>query len=192
MKKALIVVDLQKDFCQGGALEVSEGDQVVAPINQLIDYFLDNNLPIFLTRDWHPSNHLSFKEFGGIWPPHCIAGTEGANFHDQLKIPQEAIVVSTATEADKEAYSGFEGTHLIKILKAEKVTELVVVGLATDYCVKETVLDGLKGDFNVTVVNEGIRAVNVKPRDGQDAVREMKRKGAKFVSLAQVVQSRDL
>lgn len=192
MKKALIVVDLQKDFCQGGALEVSEGDQVVAPINQLIDYFLENNLPIFLTRDWHPSNHLSFKEFGGIWPPHCIAGTEGANFHDQLKIPQEAIVVSTATEPDKEAYSGFEGTHLIKILKAEKVTELVVVGLATDYCVKETVLDGLKGDFNVTVVNEGIRAVNVKPRDGQDAVREMKRKGAKFVSLAQVVQSRDL
>lgn len=187
MKKALIVVDLQKDFCQGGALEVSEGEQVVAPTNKLIDYFLDNNWPIFFTRDWHPINHLSFKEFGGSWPPHCIAGTEGASFHDQLKIPKEAVIVSTATEPDKEAYSGFEGTHLNQILKAEKLTQLVVVGLATDYCVKATVLDGLKAGFDVTVVKEGIRAVNVKPRDGQDAVREMKRKGAKFVSLAEAI-----
>jgi len=187
MKKALIVVDLQNDFCPGGALPVAGGDQVVPVANKLIHFFESNNWPIYFTRDWHPANHSSFQENGGIWPVHCVAETDGAAFHAALNIPTQATIISTATQAEYEAYSGFERTNLAKLLKQQKVSELVVVGLATDYCVKHTVLDGLKAGFKVSVVQEGVRAVNVKPGDGDQALEEMEKNGAKVVNLGEVI-----
>ncbi len=181
--KALILVDIQKDFCPGGALAVTEGDAVVTPANSLMGKFETAGLPVFLTRDWHPVNHSSFKENGGIWPTHCVAETEGAAFHDDLKITEHAVIISKATEADTDAYSGFQGTGLAERLRSLKITDTIILGLATDYCVRNTVLDALKEGFSVTVINEGIRAVDVEAGDGEKAIAEMKKAGAKFVSI---------
>lgn len=178
--KALILVDIQKDFCPGGALAVTGGDEVIEPANRLMEEFEKNGLPIFLTRDWHPANHSSFKENGGIWPPHCIADTDGAAFHDSLKVSRHAIIISKATAVENDAYSGFQDTNLEERLRSLKVTEVIILGLATDYCVKNTVLDALSKGFSVSVVNEGIRAVDVESGDGDRAVDEMKTAGAFF------------
>lgn len=175
--KALIVVDVQNDFCPGGALAVTDGDKVVDPINELSKQFEADGLPIIFTRDWHPANHLSFKENGGIWPPHCIAGTPGAAFHPNLYFPSVAFLVSKATEPDMEAYSGFQGTGLASWLRQIDVDELVVAGLATDYCVKNTVIDAIKLGFKVTLALNAIKAVNVNPTDGETAINEMKSLG---------------
>lgn len=184
MKSALVLVDIQKDFCPGGALAVSDGDRVIGPANRLIEHFQTNDWAIFLTRDWHTADHCSFKENGGIWPPHCIAETEGAAFHSDLCIPPDAAIMSKAVTRDNDAYSGFEGTDLKDRLAQQGVTDLVIVGLATDYCVKNTVLDALKNGFAVTIIKEGIQAVNINEDDGAEAVDEMKLAGAGFVSLA--------
>jgi len=179
--KALILVDIQKDFCPGGTLAVTEGDQVVKPANRLMEDFEKNGLPVFLTRDWHPANHSSFKENGGFWPSHCIADTDGAAFHNGLKISKHAVIISKATDIDSDAYSGFQGTDLKERLRSLKITELIILGLATDYCVKNTVMDALSNGFSVSVVNEGIRAVDVKIGDGDRAIEEMKAAGAFFL-----------
>ncbi len=179
--KALIVVDVQNDFCPGGALAVTDGDKVVDPINELSKQFEADGLPIIFTRDWHPANHLSFKENGGIWPPHCIAGTPGAAFHPNLYFPSVAFLVSKATEPDMEAYSGFQGTGLASWLRQIDVDELVVAGLATDYCVKNTVIDAIKLGFKVTLALNAIKAVNVNPTDGETAINEMKSLGVQIV-----------
>lgn len=178
--KALIVVDVQNDFCPGGALAVTDGDKVVDPINELSKQFEADGLPIIFTRDWHPANHLSFKENGGIWPPHCIAGTPGAAFHPNLYFPSVAFLVSKATEPDMEAYSGFQGTGLASWLRQIDVDELVVAGLATDYCVKNTVIDAIKLGFKVTLALNAIKAVNVNPTDGETAINEMKSLGVQI------------
>ncbi|MEJ5315467.1 MAG: nicotinamidase [Tenuifilum sp.] len=178
--KALIVVDVQNDFCPGGALAVTDGDKVVDPINELSKQFEADGLPIIFTRDWHPANHLSFKENGGIWPPHCIAGTPGAAFHPNLYFPSVAFLVSKATEPDMEAYSGFQGTGLASWLRQIDVDELVVAGLATDYCVKNTVIDAIKLGFKVTLALNAIKAVNVNPIDGETAINEMKSLGVQI------------
>ncbi|QKG80099.1 bifunctional nicotinamidase/pyrazinamidase [Tenuifilum thalassicum] len=179
--KALIVVDVQNDFCPGGALAVPEGDKIIDPINKLIKQFEADELPIVFTRDWHPKNHISFKSNGGIWPEHCVAGTVGAEFHKDIYFPSVAILVSKATEYDKEAYSGFQGTGLASWLRQIDVDEVIVGGLATDYCVKNTVLDALKLGFKVSIVSEAIRAVNLNKNDGELAINEMKQKGVKFI-----------
>lgn len=179
--KALIVVDVQNDFCPGGALAVTDGDKVVDPINELSKQFESDGLPIIFTRDWHPANHLSFKENGGIWPPHCIAGTPGAAFHPNLYFPSVAFLVSKATDPDVEAYSGFQGTGLASWLRQIDVDELVVTGLATDYCVKNTVIDAVKLGFKVTVALNAIKAVNVNPTDGEAAINEMRSLGVQIV-----------
>ena len=179
--KTLIVVDVQNDFCPGGALPVTDGDKVVEPINGLIKQFEADGLPVVFTRDWHPSNHSSFKENGGIWPPHCVAGTQGAAFHPDLYFPSVAFLVSKATEPHLEAYSGFQGTGLASWLRQYDVDELLVTGLATDYCVKNTVIDALKLGFKVTVVQEAIKAVNVNPDDGEKAINQMLSLGAQIL-----------
>jgi len=179
--KALIVVDVQNDFCPGGALAVTDGDKVVNSINELTKQFEADGLPVIFTRDWHPANHSSFKDNGGIWPPHCVAGTQGAAFHPDLYFPSVAFLVSKATEPDMEAYSGFQGTGLASWLRQIDVDELVVTGLATDYCVKNTVIDAIKLGFKVTLVINAIRAVNVNPTDGETAINEMKSIGANIV-----------
>lgn len=186
-KTALILVDIQNDFCPEGALAVTDGDAVVAPANQLIDYFTKKQWPIILTRDWHPVDHISFKENGGIWPAHCVAETPGAAFHADLNIPKNAIYINKATETKTEAYSGFSGTELETILKKQGVSRLVIAGLATDYCVKQTVLDAKKLGIETIVVKEAIRAVNVKPEDGVTAIAEMEKAGAKMKTVAEIL-----
>lgn len=181
---ALIIVDLQNDFLPGGNLAVANGDAVIAPLNQYIDMFAKDRLPVIATRDWHPPDHCSFVAQGGIWPPHCIAGTRGAQFAGSIALPERAIIVSKADRQDKDAYSGFEGTDLANRLRELEVKRLFVGGLATDYCVLNTVLDGLDNGFEVLLLQDAIRAVNVQPADGQKAVESMKEKGAIPVELA--------
>ncbi|MFQ6674900.1 MAG: bifunctional nicotinamidase/pyrazinamidase [Fidelibacterota bacterium] len=176
-KTALVIVDLQNDFCPGGSLAVPDGDRVVPVANRLIRRFQDAGLPVFATRDWHPADHCSFKDQGGPWPPHCVQNTEGARFHPSLNLPESATIISKATTSEKDAYSGFDGTDLASRLRKTGTENIVVCGLATDYCVKATVLDGLAEGLNVTVVEDGIRGVNVHPGDSRKAIDEMKKAG---------------
>ena len=182
---ALVVVDVQKDFCPGGALAVSEGDKVVPVLNKYIEKFREAAAPIIFTRDWHPPDHSSFKSQGGPWPPHCIQGSEGAKFHPDLFVPSEAEVVSKADKKD-EAYSFFQGTKLAEELRRRGIKRLLVGGLATDYCVKETVLDGLKYGFEVYHLDDASKGVDVKSGDSERALQDMVAEGAKRIMLKDV------
>ncbi|MGX9219207.1 isochorismatase family protein [Massilia varians] len=181
---ALLIVDLQNDFLPGGALAVPRGDLVIAPINTLIDLYHERGLLIYASRDWHPEDHCSFTAQGGPWPPHCVAATEGALFSEALQLPEEAIVISKALTAAEDAYSAFNGTGLARSMLADGITRLAVCGLATDYCVLNTVLDGIEAGFEVLLVLEATRAVEVKPGDGDRAIARMLAKGAVPVRLS--------
>ena len=184
-KDGLIVVDLQVDFCPGGALAVAEGDAVVPTVNRLLE------LPGWMkvaTRDWHPADHVSFQAQGGIWPVHCVAETPGAAFHPQMRAENVEMVVSKATTRDAEAYSGFDGTSLADDLRAKGIGRLFVCGLATDYCVKATALDARREGFEVVVVEDAVRAVNVEPEDGENAIEEMRAAGCVF-ALSEDIRS---
>ncbi|OYT45802.1 bifunctional nicotinamidase/pyrazinamidase [Candidatus Bathyarchaeota archaeon] len=181
---ALIVVDVQRDFCPGGALPVPRGDEVIPVLNEYLERFRRAGAAIYATRDWHPPNHKSFREYGGEWPPHCIQGTEGAEFHPNLKLPSDTLIISKATEPDKEAYSGFEGTNLKESLESRGVKRVFVGGLATDYCVKSTVLDALKYGFEVFLLVDAVRGVDLQPGDSERAIEEMVRRGAKKITLS--------
>ena len=170
----LIVVDVQRDFCPGGALAVPRGDEVVPIINRLLA--LTDWLTV-ATRDWHPADHCSFQAQGGIWPPHCVAGTEGAAFHPALDQARIRHVVSKATTGDTEAYSGFQGTDLAARLASQGIRRAFVCGLATDYCVKATALDARRAGLEVVVVEDAVRGVEVRPGDCAKAVEEMKASG---------------
>ena len=180
-KKALVIVDLQNDFCPGGSLAVPGGDKIVPVVNRLIDSFTRAGLPIFATRDWHPKDHCSFKDQGGPWPPHCVQDTTGGEFHPQLRLPQDVSIISKATSREKDAYSGFDGTDLSSRLRGENVNIIIVCGLATDYCVKATVLDGRMEGHGVSVMEDAIRGVNLKPDDSEKAVDEMQISGATVI-----------
>lgn len=188
MREALLVVDVQRDFCPGGALAVDRGDEVVPGLNDVIGAFARLGLPVFFTRDWHPPDHVSFRSRGGRWPPHCIAGSEGAQFHPRLTVPRGAVIVSKGTSPEKEAYSGFQGTDLEARLKKEGADEVLLGGLTTDYCVKESALDALKAGFHVTLLEDCVRAVDARPGDGERALAEMKGAGAKSTTAAEVVR----
>lgn len=175
-KDALVVVDLQSDFCPGGALAVPDGDKIVPVINRLIPKFEK----VFTTQDWHPVDHISFKAQGGTWPPHCVVGTSGADFHPDLKV-EGAIRIHKGEESDREAYSGFQGTDLEDRLKDEGVKRIFICGLATDYCVKATVLDGIKSGFEVAVVADAVKGVEVKPGDSAAAIESMEDAGATII-----------
>jgi len=178
-KDALIIVDVQRDFCTKGALPVPEGEKIVPVLNRYIKKFHEAGALIIATRDWHPSNHISFKNYGGRWPPHCIQETPGAEFHPNLKLPRETRVISKATSAEKEAYSGFDGTELERELRNAGIQRLFIGGLATDYCVKSTVLDALKLGFETVLLFDAIKGVDVNPGDSEKAIREMLERGAK-------------
>lgn len=177
---ALIVVDVQNDFCPGGALPVPQGDQVVPAINRTLD--LAGWLTI-ATRDWHPQDHCSFKPQGGIWPVHCVAGTRGAAFHPGLDAIKLRQLISKATTKSAEAYSGFQGTELGALLKGQGVRRVFVCGLATDYCVKATALDARKAGFEVVVLEDAIRGVEVQPGDCARAMHEMAAAGIGFAKI---------
>lgn len=183
---ALIVVDVQRDFLPGGALGVPAGDEVVAPLNRVIEAFAAADLPVFFSRDWHPANHCSFRAQGGPWPPHCVAGTDGANFAPELRVPPKSVVVSKATAPEQDAYSAFQGTTLAAQLGAAGVKRVVVGGLATDYCVKATVLDARRHGFEVEVLDDAIRAVEVASGDGARALAEMREQGARIAPTSAV------
>ncbi len=177
---ALIVVHVQNDFLPGGALAVPGGDEVIEPINSYIQQFTRRQLPVFATRDWHPQQHCSFREHGGPWPAHCVAGTHGAKFSPRLQLPQDVHVISQATQAESEAYSGFQGTDLARQLRDLGCTRLFVGGLATEYCVRATVLDARLAGLEVVVLAEAIRALDAQPGDGERALAEMKASGAQI------------
>ena len=180
---ALIIVDLQNDFLAGGSLAVPHGEEVIPVLNQYRGAFQAKSLPIFATRDWHPPNHCSFKAQGGPWPPHCIAETEGAQFARELILPSSAVIISTATDPDKEAYSGFNGTDLDERLRSVHIRRLFIGGLATDYCVLNTVKDAIERSYKVCLLQDAVRAVNVNPDDGKKAEEEMFRLGAVPITL---------
>lgn len=183
-KQALIVVDVQNDFCPGGALAVEKGDEVVEPLNQLIDEFLKRGAPVYKSRDWHPVTTKHFAKDGGTWPVHCVQNTHGAEFHPALRDDPRIVVISKGL-GDTDCYSAFDETDLAAQLQQQGIEEVLVGGLATDYCVKNTVLDALKHGYKVKAVKNAMRAVNLQPDDGERALEEMRSAGADIVDHAQ-------
>jgi nicotinamidase/pyrazinamidase len=179
-KRALIVVDVQNDFCPGGSLAVAHGDEVVAPLNQLIEDFLERGEPVFKSRDWHPEKTRHFAAFGGTWPVHCVQNTKGAEFHPELIDDMHIRVISKGL-GDEDSYSAFDGTDLALQLHRLGVEEVWIGGLATDYCVKNTVLDALKEGFRVKALKNAMRAVELESGDAERALAEMKEAGAEVV-----------
>lgn len=185
-RDALLLVDVQRDFLPGGALAVPEGTRVVAPLNRCADLFARRGSPIFASRDWHPPTHCSFKQQGGPWPPHCVADTPGARFADDLRLPVSTRIVSKATTPERDSYSAFGGTDLEQQLRVLGATRLFVGGLATDYCVLQSVLDARAAGFEVVVLRDAIAAVDVQPGDGERAIANMKEAGATFADAAEL------
>jgi nicotinamidase/pyrazinamidase len=183
---ALIIVDIQKCFFPGGALPVRDGDQVVPVLNKYIKKFQKAEAKIYATRDWHPSNHESFKDYGGKWPPHCIQGNEEAKFHPDLKLPVDTAVISAGDKPDVEGYSGFDHTELENKLKKAHVDRIFVGGLATDYCVKSTVLDALEKGFETILLTDAIKGINEKPDDAKNAINQMLSKGVKVATISDI------
>lgn len=179
----LLVTDIQNDFLPGGSLAVSGGDAVVPVINRYIGRFVARGLPVYATRDWHPEGHCSFHARGGPWPMHCVAGTHGAAFAATLTLPPDTTLISKATMQDQEAYSSFQGTDLNERLHAAGIRRLFIGGLATDYCVLNTVRDARRLGYEVFVLSDAVRAVDVQPGDGEHAEEEMARLGARFITL---------
>ncbi len=177
MAAALIIVDYQHDFAHpDGALSVPAGEEVAEHINALAasgDYEL-----VVATRDWHPPDHGSFTDQGGIWPMHCVQGTDGAELHPALDTEPLHAIVDKGQDPGTEGYSAFDATSLAETLRARGVDTVTVVGLATDYCVKNTALDALREGFAVTVDSAGVRGVDVQPGDSQRALDELAAAGA--------------
>ena len=180
---ALLIVDVQNDFCPGGSLAVAGGHQVVPVLNRYASAFAAAERLVIADRDWHPGRTTHFVQFGGDWPPHCVQGTHGAEYHPGLVLPPETVHVVKGLGAEEDAYSVFQGhdttgRSLATVLTEHGIRKLYVGGLATDYCVRHTVLDALKAGLEVVVLEDAIRAVNVQPGDGDRALAEMRAAGA--------------
>jgi nicotinamidase/pyrazinamidase len=191
---ALFVVDVQNDFCPGGSLAVPDGDRVVAVLNGYAARFAAAHRMVFASRDWHPEHTRHFQEHGGLWPPHCIQGSHGAEFHPDLRLPQGTVVVSTGQTFDEDGYSAFpstleDGRSLAEALRAAGVRRLYIGGLATDWCVKATVLDAIAAGFEATLLLDASRGVNLQPHDAEQAIEEMVRAGAATATLTQIPEA---
>ena len=173
----LIVVDVQNDFCPGGALPVPDGDAVIEPINRLAERYPF----VVATRDWHPPDHLSFQAQGGPWPVHCVRDTGGAQLHPKLHSSQIDAIVDAGREPEDEGYSGFERTDLERLLREQGVDTVHVAGLALDYCVKETALDARRAGFDVVLHRGATRAINVDEGDDERALEELRAAGVQVV-----------
>ena len=180
---ALLIVDVQNDFLPGGSLAVLRGDEVVPVLNRYLRAFETQGRPVYATRDWHPKQHCSFRSQGGPWPPHCVAGTRGAGFAAGLRLLLSTVVISKATTPEQDAYSGFQDTNLHQRLHDSGIHRLFIGGLATDYCVLNTVRDALSLGYEVFLLADAIRAVDVHPGDGLRAEEEMIGLGAQRISL---------
>jgi nicotinamidase/pyrazinamidase len=181
---ALLVTDMQIDFLPGGALPVEGADELIPAINDYIARFEDTPAHVIASRDWHPANHISFKAQGGPWPPHCVQNTEGAKFSPQLKFPNHTVVISKATDPKHEAYSAFDTTNLDNELRQLGVKRLFVAGVATDYCVVNTVLDACKLGFEVVVLMDAVLGIDVKAGDVDKAIETMVESGATQATVA--------
>jgi nicotinamidase/pyrazinamidase len=187
-RDALVIVDVQNDFCPGGALGVPEGHRVVPVLNRYAEQFAARRAAVFVSRDWHPEETIHFRSGGGLWPPHCVQGTTGAAFHPDLVLPVEVTLVSKGMDPKSDAYSCFhaeteDGSPFAAALGQRGVSRLFIGGLATDYCVKSTVVDGVRAGFEVIVLEDAIAAVDLTPGDGERALVEMRTAGAWLVRL---------
>jgi len=190
-KTALLVVDVQNDFCPGGSLAVPEGDEVIAPLNKMIKYGKENGWLIIASRDWHPKVTNHFQPYGGMWPVHCVQNSEGAKFHPDLRI-NNAVIISKGTNPDENGYSAFDGKTengltLARLLKLNKISEIYVGGLATDYCVRASVLDATELMYCVVFLRDACRAVNLKPDDEEKAIRAMQNVGVVITDTGDVI-----
>jgi nicotinamidase/pyrazinamidase len=180
---ALLIIDVQNDFCPGGSLAVEGGDDVVPVLNRYAEAFASAGLLVIADRDYHPGRTTHFVQFGGAWPPHCVQGTPGAEYHPDLTFPAGTVHIIKGMGAEEDAYSVFQGKATTgqpfdALLAAREITKLYVGGLATDYCVLQTVLDARKAGLDVVVLEDAIRAVNVQPGDGERALAQMREAGA--------------
>jgi nicotinamidase/pyrazinamidase len=180
---ALLIVDVQNDFCPGGSLAVAGGDEVVPILNRYAEEFAAAGRPVLADRDWHPSRTTHFVQFGGAWPPHCVQGTPGSEYHPGLRLPPKTVHVVKGMGAEEDAYSCFEardlsGRSLPDLLAERGIRKLYIGGLATDYCVKHTTLDARKAGLEVVVLTDAVRGVNVQPGDADRALEEMRAAGA--------------
>ncbi len=187
-RDALLIVDVQNDFCPGGALAVPDGDEVIPVINEYIRQFADLGAPVFASRDWHPRESKHFMAWGGPWPPHCIQNTPGAAFHPELVLPEDVIIITKGSDPTDDGYSAFEGDDphglaLEASLREHGVERVFVAGLATDYCVRASVLDALENELDVVVLRDAIKGIDVNDGDIDDAMREMKEAGARFATM---------
>jgi nicotinamidase/pyrazinamidase len=185
----LLVVDVQNDFLPGGALGITGGDAIVPTLNRLLGAWRQRGLPVFLSRDWHPSGHCSFALQGGPWPDHCVAGTFGAEFSRHLQVAPTDVVISKATRLDKDAYSALDGTPLAGALRSRGITRLFIGGLATDYCVRATGIDARAAGLDVVVLADAVCAVNVEPGDGDRALAELERAGCQLATTDAVLRA---
>ncbi len=174
----ILVVDVQNDFCPGGALPIAAGDEVVPVVNRWLATAGERHLPVYASRDWHPEGHPSFKSAGGEWPRHCVQDTEGAAFHPLLKLPEGAVIVTKGVRFDKDQYSAFDETGLAERLRQDGVGRLWVAGLAEDVCVRATVLGAIEAGFEVILIKDAVRPVTEE--GGKVADREMQAAGAQF------------
>jgi nicotinamidase/pyrazinamidase len=179
---ALVLIDIQRDFLPSGAQTVPRADEIVGPASELAAGFAAHNLRVVLTRDWHPSNHKSFRDQGGPYLPHCVQDTHGAEFADDLEIPEEAWIISKATSPDDDSVSAFGRTDLGEKLKAAGIRTLYIAGLTTDRSVKQTVLDGLAAGFEVVLIANACRGSTGQASTSAAAVEEMMRAGARVAS----------
>lgn len=186
---ALLIVDVQRDFLPGGALAVPDGDAVVPPLAACAQEFARRGLPVVASRDWHPQEHCSFRQQGGPWPPHCVAGTPGAELDPGLRLPDAARVLDKATTAEKDAYSAFDGTDLADWLAERGVKRLFVGGLATDYCVLQSALDARRLGYDVVLLTDAVRAID--PADGEQAVETLRAEGAETRDTSAVLNAPD-
>ena len=187
-RDALVIVDIQNDFCPGGALGVPGGDQVVPVLNRYAERFAARGAPVFASRDWHPTETTHFKPYGGVWPPHCVQGTPGADFHPDVALPAGTEIVSKGMDPRADAYSCFQaestdGMPFAAVLGERGVSRLFIGGLATDYCVRATVIDGVQAGFEMVVLADAVAAVDLAPGDGAKALDEMRAAGAQLIHL---------
>lgn len=188
----LLVIDVQNDFCPGGALPVPDGDEVIPVLNEYVRHFGELGHQLYFSRDWHPPRTTHFREWGGAWPPHCVQETPGAEFHPSLAVPSAATIVSKGMDPAQDSYSAFqgidgEGRPLTDSLRARGVRSVYVGGLATDYCVKCSVTDALRNGFEAVLLADAVRGIDVTPGDVARALEEMRDQGARIATIEEVV-----
>jgi Amidases related to nicotinamidase len=179
MKQALLVIDVQNDFCEGGVLPAKNTVSLIEPLNRCIKWASSNNIFCVFTRDWHPADHCSFKPHGGVWLPHCVQGTKGAEFTEGLFLPDSFVVVDIEKYSDlrNSGYSAFENTKLNKLLQERGITDILITGIATDYCVRATAIDAVQNGYTTIVLTDLIRPIDLLEIDSAVAMEEMADEG---------------